>query len=151
MLIILLIKIPNLGDIGDQVNVKPGYARNFLLPNKKALLATRENIKFFNACCAEIESQRLKELEIAIKRKEQLSKFSVFTISAKSNHLGKLFGSIGINDIIKYFNSLGLKINKNEIKLPNGLLHNIGQHEVLIKFHPDIITKIIINIISNKS
>ncbi|WWP00013.1 MAG: 50S ribosomal protein L9 [Candidatus Dasytiphilus stammeri] len=147
MLIILLVKIPNLGDIGDQVNVKPGYARNFLLPKKHALLATKQNINFFNTCRAEIEAEKLKELEIAIKRKEQLSHFSGFNITAKSNELGKLFGSIGNNDIIKHFNSVGIKVNKNEIRLPNGLLRTLGQHQVLIKLHPKIIANITVNIV----
>ncbi|WWO97448.1 MAG: 50S ribosomal protein L9 [Candidatus Dasytiphilus stammeri] len=147
MLIILLVKIPNLGEIGDQVNVKPGYARNFLLPKKRALLATKENIKYFNTCRAEIEAQKLKELEIAIKRKEQISHFSGFNIPAKSNELGKLFGSIGTNEIVKHFNSVGIKVNKNEIRLPDGLLRTLGQHKVLIRLHHNIIVNITINIV----
>ncbi|WWO98810.1 MAG: 50S ribosomal protein L9 [Candidatus Dasytiphilus stammeri] len=148
MLIILLVKIPNLGEIGDQVNVKNGYARNFLLPQKKALVATTENVKFFNSLHTEIEAKKLKALETAMKRKEQIYNCSPLTITAKTSHLGKLFGSIGINQIIKCLNSVGIKVNKNEIRLPNGLLRTIGQHQVLIKLHPNVIANININIIS---
>ncbi|WWO95408.1 MAG: 50S ribosomal protein L9 [Candidatus Dasytiphilus stammeri] len=148
MLIILLVKIPNLGEIGETVKVKPGYARNFLLPKKKALLASKENLKFFNDYRAKIEAQKLNELEIARKRQEQISKLSEFTIYTKSNQLGKLFGSIGINDILQHFNTVGIKVNKKEIILPNGLLRNTGQHEVIIKLHPNIMVNITVNIIN---
>jgi large subunit ribosomal protein L9 len=147
MQVILLETVGNLGSSGDKVNVKPGYARNFLIPRNKAISATKENI---NSVQENLE-RRKKELESAISkansRVESIRKLETITIKAKSSVEGKLFGSIGSRDIADAITTAGVEVLKSEVRLANGILRKIGQHEVGLQFHIGIFQKIIVNII----
>ncbi|MFI4818968.1 MAG: 50S ribosomal protein L9 [Enterobacterales bacterium] len=148
MNVILIYKIKKLGLIGDQVNVKSGYARNYLFPFKKAVQATNENLKYFS----NIKKSIKYKIEILkknnIERLNKINNLKKITIKSKSGLNGKLFGSISAIDIAKKINANGININKNEIKLTHGLLKNIGLHNIKIQISKDIIIDFIVNIIS---
>ncbi|WMY96292.1 MAG: 50S ribosomal protein L9 [Arsenophonus sp.] len=148
MQIILLDKVENLGKLGDTVNVKSGYARNYLIPYGKAVLATKKNISFFKMRYAEIQAKLEEILSIAKKRAEKINELKIITIAAKVGNEGKLFGSISSRDIAEVVTEKGITITKNEVFLPNGVLRTVGQHEVILKFHNDVLVKLNINIIS---
>lgn len=135
MQIILLEKVINLGNLGELINVKPGYARNFLIPQGKAVPATQENLKYFEHRRTELEIA-LQETQNAAKLKVmQINKLNNITIAAKAGKTGKLFGSIGIRNIIEAIANKGININKNEVKLVNGVIRSTGQHTIKIKIH----------------
>ena len=140
MEVILLETIGKLGDLGDKVNVSSGYGRNFLIPKKKAVPATAANLEAFEEKRAELEKNAEAKLEEAKKRGEQISDL-VLNITAKAGEEGKLFGSITVRDIADACLSKGVEIEKSEIKLPDGPLRNIGEFEVGVQVHPDLIVK----------
>ncbi len=137
MEVILLQKIANLGNIGDRVKVKPGFGRNFLLPGKKATLATAENIAKFESRRAELEAQAAKELSSAQQRAVALEGFKL-TISAKAGSEGKLFGSIGTSDIAEACATAGHAIERAEVRLPGGPIRMVGEHMISLHLHSDI-------------
>lgn len=137
MQVILLEKIDNLGGIGDLVKVKPGYARNFLIPKGKATVATPENIAKFEERRAELEKVARAALEGAEARKAKLEGFKL-TIRAKAGNEGKLFGSIGTTDIAEAATAAGHEIARSELRLPNGPLRTVGEHVVSLHLHTDI-------------
>jgi large subunit ribosomal protein L9 len=137
MEVILLQKIANLGNIGDRVKVKPGFGRNFLLPGKKATLATPENIAKFESRRAELEAQAAKELSSAQQRAVALEGFKL-TISAKAGSEGKLFGSIGTSDIAEACATAGHAIERAEVRLPGGPIRMAGEHMISLHLHSDI-------------
>ena len=140
MEVILLETIGKLGDLGDKVTVSSGYGRNFLIPKKKAVPATAANLEAFEEKRAELEKNAEAKLEEAKKRGEQISDL-VLNITAKAGEEGKLFGSITVRDIADACLSKGVEIEKSEIKLPDGPLRNIGEFEVGVQVHPDLIEK----------
>ena len=140
MEVILLETIGKLGDLGDKVTVSSGYGRNFLIPKKKAVPATAANLEAFEEKRAELEKNAEAKLEEAKKRGEQISDL-VLNITAKAGEEGKLFGSITVRDIADACLSKGVEIEKSEIKLPDGPLRNIGEFEVGVQVHPDLIVK----------
>ena len=144
MEVILLEKIENLGDLGDKVNVKPGYARNHLIPKAKAKYATEENIKEFEKQKIELEKIAKENLEISIKRKEKLDGFTL-KIAAEANEEGILFGSIGPYEIEKQLIENGHEIERKEIRMPKGAIKKIGEYPINI--HLGIDTDAIINLI----
>jgi len=137
MEVILLQKIANLGNIGDRVKVKPGFGRNFLLPGKKATLATPENIAKFESRRAELEAHAAKELASAQQRAVALEGFKL-TISAKAGSEGKLFGSIGTSDIAEACATAGHAIERAEVRLPGGPIRMVGEHMISLHLHSDI-------------
>ncbi|HMI77059.1 MAG TPA: 50S ribosomal protein L9 [Buchnera sp. (in: enterobacteria)] len=149
MKIILLTKVKNLGSIGELVTVKSGYARNYLLPKEKAIIATKQNINIVENKKIAMELKLSEKLKIAYNRVEKINAINDIVIKAKSGEEGKLFGSIGARDIAASISSLGVLVNKNEIRLPHGVLRNIGEH--IITFHPhnDVRVNITIKIISD--
>ena len=140
MEVILLETIGKLGDLGDKVNVSSGYGRNFLIPKKKAVPATAANLEAFEEKRAELEKNAEAKLEDAKKRGEQVADL-VLNLTAKAGDEGKLFGSITVRDIADACLSKGVGIEKSEIKLPDGPLRNIGEFEVGVQVHPDLIVK----------
>ena len=142
--VILLEKIENLGDLGDKVNVKPGYARNHLIPKAKAKYATEENLKEFEAKREELEKVAKENLEIAQKRKEKLDGFRI-NITAEVNDEGLLFGSIGPYAIEKQLLDNGHEIERKEIRMPDGAIKKTGEYTISI--HLGIETDAIINLI----
>ena len=140
MEVILLETIGKLGDLGDKVNVSSGYGRNFLIPKKKAVPATAANLEAFEEKRAELEKNAEAKLEDAKRRGEQVADL-VLNLTAKAGEEGKLFGSITVRDIADACSSNGVRIEKSEIKLPDGPLRNTGEFEVGVQVHPDLIVK----------
>ncbi|HZF17645.1 MAG TPA: 50S ribosomal protein L9 [Steroidobacteraceae bacterium] len=135
--VILLQKVANLGVIGDKVKVKPGYARNFLLPQGKATMATAENLKKFEARRAEFERIANEALNIARGRAEAFKDFKL-TITAKAGTEGKLFGSIGTPDIAEAATGAGRAVERSEVRLPSGPIRVVGDHVVTLHLHTDV-------------
>ncbi len=135
--VILLQKVANLGGIGDRVKVKPGFARNFLLPQGKATMATADNVKKFEARRAELELIAHEGLMKAQKRAAALKDFKL-SISAKAGSEGKLFGSIGTVDIAEAATRAGQAIERSEVRLPQGPIRVAGEHQVTLHLHTDV-------------
>jgi large subunit ribosomal protein L9 len=136
--VILLEKIENVGGIGDQVSVKPAFARNLLLPQGKATLATRENVAKFEAQRADLEAKAQAEVDAAKARAAKLEG-QTLTITANAGPEGKLFGSIGTIDIAAACQEkLGTEVERAEIRLPDGPLRVVGEHEIELHLHMDV-------------
>ena len=147
MEVILLEKIHRLGNLGDKVSVRPGYGRNFLIPNRKAVPATAENIAKFEEQRAELERVQADALGRANARAAQLNEMAV-TIAAKAGAEGKLFGSVGTGDIADALVALGAECEKREVRLPEGPLREIGEFDVEIHLHPDVNATVKVKIVS---
>ena len=141
MQLILLQKVTNLGNLGDKVNVKPGYGRNFLVPQGKAVPATAANLAEFEAKRAEYEAKAKAQLEGAEGRKAALEGAEV-TISANASTEGKLYGSIGPREIADALTKIGHKVEKSEVVMGEGPLRRTGEHEVLVHLHADVETTV---------
>lgn len=137
MQIILLEKIANLGKLGDLVSVKPGYARNYLVPQGLATIATEDNIKVFEERRAELEKASADKLQAAQARSRELSGKGV-EIASKASDEGRLFGSVGLVEISEAFGAKGMDVSKSEIQLPEGPFKAIGSYEVLVIVHPEV-------------
>ena len=149
MQIILLEKIENLGNIGDIVKVKPGYGRNFLLPKGKAKMATKENVAEFEQVRVELEKQAAHELGTAQQRAESLNGVTV-EIKAKAGSEGKLFGSVGTVDIAEACEAKGVTVERREVRLPDGPLRVVGEHDVEIHLHTDVNAMIKVNVVAEE-
>ena len=139
--LILLQKVTNLGSLGDKVKVKPGYGRNFLVPQGKAVPATAANVAEFEAKRAEYEAKAKAQLEGAEGRKAALEGAEV-TISANASTEGKLYGSIGPREIADALTKIGHKVEKSEVVMGEGPLRRTGEHEVLVHLHADVETTV---------
>ncbi|HGJ5884302.1 50S ribosomal protein L9 [Arsenophonus sp.] len=148
MQIILLDKVANLGSLGDKVDVKAGYARNYLIPLGKAVPATKKNVEFFEARRAELEAKLADVLAVAEGRAEKINSLATVTIASKAGDEGKLFGSIGTRDIAQAVTAAGVEVMKSEVRLPNGVLRTVGEHEVHFQVHSDVFAKLNVNIIA---
>lgn len=137
MQIILLEKVQNLGDLGDAVNVRPGYGRNYLIPNGIAVPATKENLSKFEAKRAEFEKAAADVVGAAQARADALAGKKVI-VAQKAGEEGKLFGSVGTVDIAKAFTDAGMPIEKQEIRLPQGAIREVGDFDIVIHLHTDI-------------
>lgn len=146
MQVILLEKIGKLGDLGDQVNVKSGYARNFLIPYAKAVPATKDNVEKFEARRAELEAAAAEKRAAAEARGAKLAELSV-TIEANAGDEGKLFGSIGTRDIANAITSAGVEVSKAEVRLPTGAIREVGEYEIDIQLHSDVIQTVTLNVV----
>lgn len=147
MEVILLEKIRNLGDIGSNVSVKPGYARNYLIPYGKAVVASKDNLEKFAKMRAELEESAAMALKEATERKEKIENSTV-SIVAQATEEGKLFGSIGISTILKALHDAGLDVKKNEINLSQGPIRQLGEHEITLLLHADVTAIIKLNIVA---
>ena len=137
MELILLQKVTNLGGLGDKVSVKPGYGRNFLVPQGKAVPATAANVASFEARRAEYEAKAAALLSDASSRSARFENGSV-TIRVNASTEGKLYGSVGPRDIAEAFTAAGLPLNKSEVILGEGPLRRTGEHEVVLHLHADV-------------
>jgi len=146
MEVILLEKVENLGNLGDLVTVKPGYARNYLVPSGKAKFATPENIAAFETQRAKLEVTAAEALTKAQERKAILEA-QEYTIIAKAGNEGKLFGSIGPSDIARVVTQAGVELEKREVRMPTGTFRQVGDYEIGIHLHTDIDTKINLKIV----
>ncbi|MDO4895573.1 50S ribosomal protein L9 [Moraxella sp.] len=147
MQVILLQRVVNLGKLGETVDVKAGYGRNYLIPQGKALPATEANIAKFEARRAELEALEAKELEAARNRADSLADVNVI-MRAKSGDEGKLFGSIGARDIAEALTKSGLAVDRSEVKMPEGAFRQVGEYKVTIQLHHDISADILVTILS---
>lgn len=137
MEVILLEKIDNLGGIGDRVKVKSGFGRNFLIPQGKATMATAQNIAKFEKIRAELEAKAATELTAAKARASQIEGKKL-TISVLAGSEGRLFGSVGTLDIADAFAALGIEVERSEVRLPDGPMRVVGEHEIEIHLHADV-------------
>src|SRR5690554_6372115 len=137
MEVILLEKVANLGDLGDKVNVKAGYGRNFLLPQRKATAATAENIAAFEARRAELEKAAAEKRANAEARAAQLSELEV-TITANTGEEGQLFGAIGTHDVVDALIASGVVVYRSEVRLPQGTIRQTGEYDVTVNLHTDV-------------
>ena len=146
MQIILLEKIANLGNLGDVVKVKDGYARNFLIPGKHARRATEAAIKEFEARRADLEKAAAEKLAAAQALQEQMSG-KVVRISQKAGVDGRLFGSVTNADIAAGLTKMGFTIQKSQVRLPNGPLKVTGEHPVSVSPHTDVVAEITVQVV----
>lgn len=137
MEVILLERVDNLGGIGDKVKVKPGYGRNFLIPQGKATLATEANLAVFEERRAELEAKAEGELTAAKERAAAVEALEL-TIPAKVGAEGKLFGSIGTHDIAEAATEAGVQIERSEVRLAEGPIRIVGEHVVDVHLHTDL-------------
>lgn len=149
MEVILLEKIRNLGDLGTQVKVKSGYARNYLFPYKKAIPATEANKAEFEARRAELEKQQADALAAAQGRAAQIQGVNL-EMTRKVAAEGKLYGSVGIHDIVEAMNAQGCDLHKSEVEMPTGALKDVGDHEIGVSLHPEVSFKISVKIIGEE-
>ena len=137
MQIILLEKIANLGSLGQQVTVRPGYARNFLFPQGKAVPATKANVEQFEARRAELEAQAADKLSAAQSRAEKIEEIEL-SAAVKAGDEGKLFGSLGNRDIADLASAAGVELAKSEVLLPEGPVRQVGEYDITIRLHPEV-------------
>lgn len=149
MQVILLEKVENLGNIGDQVKVRPGYGRNYLLPQGKAALATPANIARLEAQRAELERRQEQELEAARGRARDLESLSL-QITARAGTEGKLFGSLGTVDIAEACTAAGVPVKRSEVRMPDGPIRLLGEHEVEIHLQSEVNVTIKVNVVADE-
>jgi len=149
MEVILLQKVANLGNIGDKVKVKPGYGRNYLLPQGKAAVATAANLQKFEERRAELEKLAADELASATLRSGQLENFRL-AMTAKAGGEGKLFGSIGTADIAEALSGAGIRIERSEVRLPAGPIRLVGEHHVKLHLHTDVVIDLPVDVVAEE-
>lgn len=149
MQVILLEKIRNLGSLGEEVRVKSGFARNFLIPYGKAVTANDENRKKFESRRAELEAAQLDALGKAQARAEKLSGTTV-QIVRKVGEDGKLFGSVGIRDIVDAMTAAGFEVERSEVHLDRGPIKEVGDHEIAVSLHAEVNFNIHVSVVGEK-
>jgi len=147
MEVILLEKVVNLGNLGDKVSVKSGYARNFLIPQLKAVMATAEKVAEFEKRRAELEKAANEKLSAAEARGAKLAKIEV-VIAHKAGEEGKLFGSVGTNDIAEAMTTAGAAVDKREIRLPEGIIRHVGEYAIDVNLHADVTVTVNVSVVA---
>jgi large subunit ribosomal protein L9 len=147
MNIILLERIGRLGTLGDEVTVKNGFARNYLIPTGKAVRVTKENREAFEARRAELETAAGEKLAAAETRAAALEGVST-TLRVRASEEGKLFGSVGTVEIARALTDQGHEVSKAEVSLPEGAIRDIGEHEVEIQFHVGVSATVGVNVVA---
>jgi large subunit ribosomal protein L9 len=146
MNVILLDRIGNLGGLGDEVTVRPGFARNFLLPQGKAVRATAENRAVFEQRRAELERDANEKLAEAQERAQSLTDIAV-TIVVKAGEEGKLYGSVGTQDIADAVSAKGVAVEKAEVKLPEGVIREVGDYEIDLQIHAEVMVPVRVSVV----
>ncbi|MBU2862589.1 50S ribosomal protein L9 [Reinekea marina] len=141
MEVILLEKVGKMGVLGDTVNVKSGFARNFLFPTGKAVVATADNVKLFEDRRAELMKAEQEKLASAQARADQLAEVEL-TVTANAGDEGKLFGSIGPRDVADLVSATGVEIEKSEVKMPQGPIRAVGEYQIAVQLHPEVTSEI---------
>jgi large subunit ribosomal protein L9 len=146
MQIILMEKVANLGQLGDVVKVKDGYARNYLIPQGKAKRANEANLAEFEAKRAELERQ---QAELLVKAQERAGKLEgyMLQITQKAGVDGRLFGSVGTADIVEALQAQGFDVNKSEVRMPEGPIKQIGDYPVTLSLHTDVTATITVSVL----
>ena len=148
MKVILLENIGNLGALGDTVDVKPGYGRNFLIPQGRAVPATQDNVAKFETRRAELETAAAETLAAAQARGEALTALEAVNIAATAGEEGKLFGSVGTRDIAEAVTAAGCEVDKSEVRLPEGVIRELGEYEIMIQLHAEVSSSVAIHIVA---
>jgi large subunit ribosomal protein L9 len=149
MEVILLQKVANLGNIGDRVKVKPGFGRNYLLPQGKAALATAANVAKFEERRVDLEKRAADDLAAARTRAARLEGHAL-TITAKVGGEGKLFGSIGTADIAEALSADGIEVERSEVRLPGGPIRLVGEHHVKVHLHSDVEVDLTVTVVAEE-
>jgi large subunit ribosomal protein L9 len=149
MNVILLDNVENLGNIGDLVKVKPGYGRNYLIPHGKAALATPDNMKAIEARRADLEKAAAEDLSGAKTRFEAINGTEL-VISANAGSEDKLFGSVGPIDIVDAFEKIQIQVERSEIRLPDGPIHELGEFPVGIHLHSEVNAEIVVRVVAEE-
>lgn len=149
MEVILLEKIHNLGVLGDQVRVKPGYGRNYLIPQGKAVPATAENVARFEAQRAELEKVQAEQMAEAQQRAEKLNGLKL-TITRKAAEEGKLYGSVATADIVEAAEAAGAELGKHELHMPEGPIRVVGEYELHVSLHADVECTITVAVVAEE-
>lgn len=147
MEVILLEKLGRSGGVGDKINVKAGYARNFLFPYSKAIPATKENLANFEARRAELLKAAADKLAAAEARAAKLNGLEI-SIQANAGDEGKLFGSVGTRDIAEAITAAGHEVTKSEVLLPDGAIRELGEYEVALALGSDVTTTIKLSVVA---
>ena len=146
MQVILMEKLPNLGNLGDVVKVKDGYARNYLIPQGKAKRATEANLKAFEARRAELEKAQAAALAKAQERAAKLEGL-MLQITQKAGVDGRLFGSVTNYDVVEALKAQGIEVERSEVRMPQGPLKQIGDHHIEIALHGDVVATITVSVL----
>jgi large subunit ribosomal protein L9 len=149
MNVILLDNVENLGKVGDLVKVKPGYGRNYLLPQGKAALATPENMKEIEARRAELEKAAAEEFAVAKVRADAIRGMEL-VIPANAGAEGKLFGSVGPIDIAEAFERVQTEVQRSEVRMPEGPIQELGEFAIGVHLHPEITVEITIRVVAGE-
>jgi large subunit ribosomal protein L9 len=147
MRLILQEKIANLGNVGDQVTVKRGYGRNYLIPHDKAVVASPENIKVFELHRGELETNAAEALSAAQTRAKSLESATV-KIAVQASEEGKLFGSVGPREIADAMVAAGHEVTKSELSMPDGPIRHVGEHAVAINLHSEVHLNLTVNVVA---
>ncbi|MCP3907860.1 MAG: 50S ribosomal protein L9 [Oceanicoccus sp.] len=147
MQVILLERVGKLGDLGDTVNVKAGFGRNYLIPYGKAVPATATNVADFESRRADLEAAAADKKGVAEGRGTQLAEVSI-TIEANAGDEGKLFGSIGTRDLADAITKAGVEVSKSEVRLPTGVIREIGEYEIDIQLHSEVTQTVNVSVIA---
>lgn len=145
--VILLERVENLGKLGDRVKVKPGYARNYLIPQRKATEATVANITRFEQQRAQLEHAAADALSLAQQRAERLNGM-VVTVAANAGSEGRLFGSVGPAEIVQAVTAAGIELEKREVRIDGGPLRQVGEYDVTLRLHSDVEVPIRVNVVA---
>ena len=148
MEVILLENVGNLGSLGDKVDVKSGYGRNFLIPQGKAVPATEDNVAKFEARRAELEAAAQAALSAAEQRAAAVVELASVSIEATAGEEGKLFGSVGTRDISEAITAAGVEVDKSEVRLPEGVIRELGEYEVMLQLHGNVATNIAVSVVA---
>jgi len=146
MNVILLERLTNLGDIGDEVGVKAGFARNYLIPQGKAVRATGENRAVFEGRRAELEAAANEQLGGAEARAAKLEGLTL-TIVVKAGEEGKLYGSVGTQDIADKVTAEAIEVVKSEVRMPEGVIRSIGEYQIDLQLHTDVTVSVAVSVI----
>lgn len=149
MNVILLDNVENLGNVGDLVKVKAGYGRNFLLPQGKAALATPENMKAIESRRAELEQHAKEEVANAKKRADVINGMEL-VIAANAGSEDKLFGSVGPVDITEAFAAVQVEVQRSEIRMPDGPIHELGDFQIGVHLHPEVNAEVSVKVVAGE-
>lgn len=137
MEVILLERVANLGNLGEVVKVKAGYARNFLVPQKKAMPASETGLKEIEARREELQRIADEKLALAKQRAEAVEELNL-TLTAKAGEEGKMYGSIGTRDIAEAATEAGVPVEKSEVRMPNGIIRELGEYKIIVQLHSEV-------------
>lgn len=148
MEVILLENVRNVGGLGEKVNVKPGFGRNYLIPQGKAVMATEDNVAAFEARRAELEAKAAEQLTAAQARADKLAELEKVTITARAGEEGKLFGSVGTADIADAITAAGVEVTKAEVMMPEGAIRELGEYSIDVQLHTEVTQAVSVEVVA---